>query len=103
MRFLSFTPSVYLKLTGVCVINYVSVCIYMSQVRGLLTVDPKKRMTGKQVLAHPWIVGEGVSSKAFGSQHTQRLKVRMIAGCLVVAGANLLIFDLGFRFDLIAC
>jgi len=46
-----------------------------SLVRGLLTVDPKKRLTGKQVLSHPWITGENVSSKAFGASHTQRLKL----------------------------
>jgi calcium/calmodulin-dependent protein kinase I len=46
-----------------------------SLVRGLLTVDPKKRMTGKQVLAHPWITGENVSTKAFSASHTQRLKL----------------------------
>jgi calcium/calmodulin-dependent protein kinase I len=46
-----------------------------SLVRGLLTVDPKKRMTGKQVLAHPWITGENVSTKSFGQSHTQRLKL----------------------------
>lgn len=45
------------------------------QVRGLLTVDPKKRLTGKQVLAHPWITGENASTKQFGSNYAQRIKL----------------------------
>jgi len=42
-------------------------------VQCLLTVDPKKRYTAKQVLAHPWIAGSaGVSTKAFGAGHAER-------------------------------
>jgi calcium/calmodulin-dependent protein kinase I len=42
-------------------------------VQCLLTVDPKKRYTAKQVLAHPWIAGSaGVSAKAFGGGHAER-------------------------------
>jgi len=44
-------------------------------VRGLLTVDPTKRMTIKEVLAHPWIVGTTASSKPFDSSYPHRLKV----------------------------
>jgi len=43
-------------------------------VRGLLTVDPKKRLTGEQVLKHPWVVGIGVSTKSFGDAHATRIK-----------------------------
>jgi hypothetical protein len=46
-----------------------------SLVRGLLTVDPKKRLTGEQVLTHVWIAGDNVSTKAFGAGHGQRLKL----------------------------
>jgi len=46
-----------------------------SLVRGMLTVDPKKRLTGELVLAHPWISGENVSTKAFGAGHGTRLKL----------------------------
>lgn len=45
-----------------------------SLVRGLLTVDPRKRLTGKQVLEHPWIAGKEASTKSFGAGHTLRLK-----------------------------
>jgi len=42
-------------------------------VQKLLTVDPRKRYTAKQVLAHPWIAGSaGVSAKAFGAGHAER-------------------------------
>jgi len=42
-------------------------------VKSLLTVDPKKRFTAKQVLAHPWIAGAStVSAKAFGAGHAER-------------------------------
>jgi len=44
-------------------------------VRGLLTVDPKKRMTVKEVLAHPWIAGTAASSKTFDSSYPHRLKM----------------------------
>jgi len=44
-------------------------------VRGLLTVDPKKRMSATDVLAHPWIAGKAASAKAFDSSHTNRLKL----------------------------
>jgi len=35
-----------------------------SLVRGLLTVDPKKRMSAKDVLAHQWIAGKAASEKS---------------------------------------
>jgi len=44
-------------------------------VRGLLTVDPKKRMSAKDVLAHPWIAGKTAPDKAFDSAHSNRLKL----------------------------
>jgi len=44
-------------------------------IRGLLTVDPKKRMTAKDVGAHPWIAGNTAVAKSFGSEHAQRLKL----------------------------
>jgi calcium/calmodulin-dependent protein kinase I len=44
-------------------------------VRGLLTVDPKKRMTPKQVLEHPWVAGAGVAStKTFDKGHNNRFR-----------------------------
>jgi len=45
-----------------------------SLVRGLLTVDPKKRMSAKDVLAHQWIAGVA-SDKAFDSAHANRLRL----------------------------
>jgi len=44
-------------------------------IRGLLTVDPKKRMNAKDVGAHPWIGGTTAKTKAFDTLHTQRLKL----------------------------
>jgi len=44
-------------------------------VKGLLTVDSKKRMTAKDVLAHPWIAGSTATSTRFGSSHTLQLKL----------------------------
>jgi len=45
-------------------------------VKGLLTVDAKKRLTGPKVLTHPWITGEAApSSKSLGTQHATRLKL----------------------------
>jgi len=39
----------------------------------LLTVNPKKRYTAEQVLAHPWITGQ-TSDKKFHGSHNERLK-----------------------------
>lgn len=44
-------------------------------VRGLLTVDPAKRLSSDKVLQHAWIVGTGVSAKPLSSGHVQRLKM----------------------------
>jgi len=44
-------------------------------IRGLLTVDPKKRMTAKELLVHPWIAGTTAKAKTFDAHHTQRLKL----------------------------
>jgi len=44
-------------------------------VRGLLTVDPKKRFTAKDVLGHPWIAGKTAVTKPFDSSHTSNLKL----------------------------
>lgn len=63
-------------------------------VRGLLTVDPKKRYTCEQVLSHPWIATEGVApSKQFGEDHNRRLKLlqakRKLRRCVqVLLAAN---------------
>jgi len=43
-------------------------------VRGLLTVDPKLRLTCEKTLKHPWIAGE-VSDAAFDKSHAQRLQM----------------------------
>lgn len=43
-------------------------------VRGLLTVDPEKRMTPKQVLTHPWISSDAASSKGLGPGRKGRIK-----------------------------
>jgi len=43
-------------------------------VRCLLCVDPKKRFTAQQVLAHPWIAGGAAPAKQFGNDHAKRLK-----------------------------
>jgi len=40
----------------------------------LLCVDPKKRFTTQQVLAHPWISGNAASTKQFGAAYTKRVK-----------------------------
>jgi len=44
-------------------------------VRGLLTVDPKKRMSAVDVLEHPWITGKSVSSKPFDSSYISRIRL----------------------------
>lgn len=40
----------------------------------LLTVDPAKRITCDEVLAHPWIAGDKASSKKLGPHHQKRLR-----------------------------
>lgn len=44
-------------------------------VRKLLTVEPKKRITSTQALAHPWISGNEATSRKFDSSHTVRLQL----------------------------
>ena len=44
-------------------------------VRKLLTVDPAKRYTAKQVLEHPWISGSTASSKPLDGDYNKRLKM----------------------------
>lgn len=44
-----------------------------SLVSGLLTVNPKNRLTPQGVLDHPWISGGKASAKAFSGDYTQRL------------------------------
>lgn len=44
-------------------------------VSGLLTVDPKKRLTPQGVLEHPWISGGKAKSEPIGAGHGKRLKV----------------------------
>jgi len=44
-------------------------------IRGLLTVDPKKRLTAKAVGQHQWISGATAKAKSFDKEHTQRLKL----------------------------
>src|ERR1700694_4196096 len=44
-------------------------------VRHLLTVDPKKRYTAKQVLQHRWIAGNVASDKKFSNEQIKRLKM----------------------------
>ena len=42
-------------------------------VRKLLTVDPAKRFSAKQVLEHPWISGTTASSAPLGGDYNRRL------------------------------
>lgn len=44
-------------------------------VRGLLTVDPTKRYTSDQVLAHPWVSGGAAPSTEFAPEHRERIKL----------------------------
>jgi len=41
-------------------------------VQCLLTLDPKKRYSAKQVLSHPWIAGSAAPAKAFGPEYSER-------------------------------
>lgn len=41
----------------------------------LLTVDPNKRYTAKQVIAHPWVSGKDTSNKKFAAAHHERLRL----------------------------
>lgn len=44
-------------------------------VSGLLTVNPQKRLTPSQVLAHPWIAGGMAKETKFSEAHTNRIKL----------------------------
>lgn len=44
-------------------------------VKKCLTVDPEKRATPDELLAHPWISGGEASDKKFGGDYTMRLKL----------------------------
>lgn len=44
-------------------------------VKKCLTVDPEKRATPDELLAHPWISGGEASDKKFGGNYTKRLKL----------------------------
>lgn len=46
-----------------------------SLVSGLLTVNPKHRLTPQGVLDHPWISGGRASDKTFGADYNRRLAV----------------------------
>lgn len=41
---------------------------------GLLTVDPKKRLTATQLLKMPWVMGKA-SDRKFGTEHAHRMVV----------------------------
>jgi len=69
-------------------------------VRKLLTVDPKKRFTAKDVLAHAWISGNAASSKQFGAAYAKRVKA-LQARKKLRKGINMIIainkFSLAFQ------
>lgn len=44
-------------------------------IAGLLTVDPKKRLTPQGILDHPWVSGGKASAKAIGGGHANRMKL----------------------------
>mmetsp|Transcript_22053 Transcript_22053/g.43825 ORF Transcript_22053/g.43825 Transcript_22053/m.43825 type:complete len:352 (-) Transcript_22053:442-1497(-) len=44
-------------------------------ISGLLTVDPKKRLTSQGVLDHPWVSGGAASSQSLSQEHVDRFKV----------------------------
>jgi serine/threonine protein kinase len=41
----------------------------------LLEIDPKKRYTPAQVLEHRWISGKAASTRKFGAEHNQRVRI----------------------------
>lgn len=43
-------------------------------VSGLLTVNPKTRLTPAKVMAHPWVSGDAASDKKFSDEHNNRFK-----------------------------
>lgn len=43
-------------------------------VRGLLTVDPKKRLSAKDMLKHPWITSGTANTKSLGADYAARIK-----------------------------
>jgi len=62
-------------------------------VRCLLCVDPNKRYTAKQVLAHPWIAGNAAPTKSLGPAHNKRLmllqaKRRLRKGVQIIIAIN---------------
>lgn len=62
-------------------------------IKGLLTVDPKRRLTCDQVLRHPWISGSMASTKSLGSGQVVRLKLmqarrRLRRGVHMIIAAN---------------
>jgi len=61
-------------------------------VKGLLTVDPKKRLTAEQVIAHPWVTGDAPSNplkidqlKKFNASR----KLKAAAAKIIAAKKNL--------------
>lgn len=44
-------------------------------IRGLLTVNAKKRMTAAEVLRHPWIVGNNLSTRSLGDNYADRVSI----------------------------
>jgi serine/threonine protein kinase len=47
-------------------------------IRHCLQVDPTKRYTASQVLAHPWVGGKDVSTKAIAGGYSKRLIVLQV-------------------------
>jgi len=43
-------------------------------VNGLLTVDPQKRLTAKDLLKHPWITSGTATTKSLGADYAARIK-----------------------------
>lgn len=44
-------------------------------IRGLLTVEPSKRMTAADVLKHQWISGGKATNKSLGNEYAQRIRL----------------------------
>lgn len=71
-------------------------------VRGLICVDVNKRLTAKQVLAHPWITG-GASDKQFSAAHSKRLQLLQAKRRLRKAVQTIIAINkFGNMFDAIA-